>query len=161
MRQGEVIQCSSPMAVYDRPVTEFVGSFIGNPPMNFLRGRVERTNGHVHVALHEHVLTAPPELAQHAGRDVLIGIRAENIEAEARETPDNLPARTEVVEPLGSHLLVTAAIGDQRLKLLTRTDFPAQPDGPLWLRPEPDKLRWFEVDTGREIGPTPQQRTEA
>ncbi len=161
MRQGEVIQCSSPMAVYDRPATEFVGSFIGNPPMNFLRGRVERTNGHVHVALHEHVLTAPPELAQHAGRDVLIGIRAENIEAEARETPDNLPARTEVVEPLGSHLLVTAAIGDQRLKLLTRTDFPAQPDGPLWLRPEPDKLRWFEVDTGREIGPTQQQRTEA
>jgi multiple sugar transport system substrate-binding protein len=34
---GEVVQCDTPMEVYDRPRTRFVGEFIGTPPMNFLR----------------------------------------------------------------------------------------------------------------------------
>jgi len=155
MRSGEVVQCAPPMYVYDRPATDFVGGFIGNPPMNFLRGRVERSNGTSHVVLGDHTLDAPPTLAQAGGQDVIIGIRAENIEASARPSPDALPAQTEVVEPVGSHLLVTALIGEQRLKLLTRTDFPAQTDTPLWIKPEPDKLRWFDAKTGREIGAAP------
>jgi multiple sugar transport system ATP-binding protein len=152
MRSGEIVQCAPPMQVYDRPATDFVGGFIGNPPMNFLRGTVARHNGAAQVALGEHMLDAPAALAQAAGRDVLIGIRAENIEASAEPAPDTLPARAEVVEPVGSHLLVTALVADQRLKLLTRTDFPAASDSPLWVRPEPAKLRWFDAKTGQEIG---------
>ncbi len=151
MRQGEIVQCAPPMEVYDRPATEFVGSFIGNPPMNFLRGRLERQNGRVQVAFGEHALHAPPALAEHAGRDVLIGIRAENIEAVTQPAPEALPARAEVVEPLGSHLLVTATLGDQLVKLLTRTDFPAQPQQPIYLRPEADKLRWYDMETKQEL----------
>jgi len=143
------------MYVYDRPATDFVGGFIGNPPMNFLRGRLERSNGTSQVALGDHKLDAPLMLTQAGGQDVIIGIRAENIEASARPTPDALLARTEVVEPVGSHLLVTALIGEQRLKLLTRTDFPAKMDAPLWIRPEPDKLRWFDAKTGQEIAGAP------
>jgi len=94
---------------------------------------------------------APSTLTQAGGQDVIIGIRAENIEASAQPAADALPARTEVVEPVGSHLLITALVGDQRLKLLTRTDFPAASDAPLWIRPEPDKLRWFDAKTGQEI----------
>jgi multiple sugar transport system ATP-binding protein len=151
MRAGEIIQCAPPMYVYDRPATDFVGGFIGNPPMNFLRGRVERSNGTAQVAFGDHKLDAPTTLTQAGGQDVIIGIRAENIEASAQPAADALPARTEVVEPVGSHLLITALIGDQRLKLLTRTDFPAASDAPLWIRPEPDKLRWFDAKTGQEI----------
>ncbi|CAA9569472.1 MAG: Glycerol-3-phosphate ABC transporter, ATP-binding protein UgpC [uncultured Thermomicrobiales bacterium] len=151
MREGRVVQHGTPMAVYDRPATSFVGSFIGSPPMNFLRGRVEGQNGDLRVRLGEHALAAPAALAGHAGREVLLGIRAENIEAETTVVPDAISARTEVVEPLGSHLLLTAVVGDQRLKLQTRTDFPAAPDAPLWLRPEPDKLRWYDPETSQEI----------
>ncbi len=154
MRDGVIVQVDAPMAVYDRPVTQFVGGFIGNPPMNFLRGRLHRENGHVEVALGGHRLAAPATLREAGSGEVVVGIRAENIEAEAVAAPDTLPARTEVVEPAGSHLLVTAVVGDQRLKLLTRADFPAQEDGPIWLRPEADKLRWFDPETGAEIGPS-------
>src|ERR687887_552322 len=42
MREARIVQVADPMVVYDRPATEFVGSFIGSPPMNFLRGSVQR-----------------------------------------------------------------------------------------------------------------------
>ena len=58
---------------------------------------------------------------------MLLGIRAENIEARA-EAPasgdDALAGEVLVVEPLGSHLLLTALVDGQRLKVLTRNDFP-------------------------------------
>ena len=161
MREGRIVQCDTPTRVYDRPVSQFVGSFIGTPPMNFLHGRLERQDGRVEVVLGEHRLQAPPTLSGQLGQDVLLGIRAENIEVSHEPAAGVLPARTEVVEPLGSHKLITARVGDQLVKLQTRTDFPAETDQPLWIRPEPDKLRWFEVDTGREIGAAPQQRGEA
>jgi len=153
MREGVIVQVDTPMQVYDRPATQFVGGFIGNPPMNFLKARLQRENGRVRAALGtgDHWLAAPAALANDGAQEVLVGIRAENIEADAQPVPDALPARAEVVEPVGSNLLITALVGEQRLKLLTRTDFPAQTGGPLWLRPEADKLRWFDPETSAEI----------
>ncbi|MGH2532046.1 MAG: ABC transporter ATP-binding protein [Thermomicrobiales bacterium] len=152
MRDGRIVQCGTPMEVYDRPATEFVGGFIGSPPMNFLRGRVDGGNGRTAVDLGDHALPAPGAVQSLTGQEILVGIRAENIEAATEQTDGALPATTEVVEPLGSHLLVTALLGEQRLKLLTRTDFPVQPDDRIWLKPETDKLRWYHPTTGQEVG---------
>ncbi|HMQ33344.1 MAG TPA: ABC transporter ATP-binding protein [Chloroflexaceae bacterium] len=151
MRQGRIVQCAPPMQVYDQPADAFVGGFIGNPPMNFLRARVERHDGQRRLLLGGHPLaTEPPPAAD--GAELTVGIRAESIEASAEPLAGALPATAEVVEPAGSHLLITARVGDQRVKLLTRTDFAVRPDGPIWLRPEPDKLRWFEPASGQTIG---------
>ncbi|MCA1725618.1 MAG: sugar ABC transporter ATP-binding protein, partial [Thermomicrobia bacterium] len=82
---------------------------------------------------------------------VRVGIRAEDIRATLEASPDAIPARAEVVEPVGANLLVTAVVGDQRIKVLTRTDFAVQTGGDLWLQPEWDKLRWFDPQTQKEI----------
>src|ERR671939_174335 len=59
MREGSIVQVAEPMVVYDRPATEFVGSFIGSPPMNFLRGVAHSENGHASVAIGSQQLPAP------------------------------------------------------------------------------------------------------
>ncbi len=150
MRDGVIVQCGSPTEVYSRPNTEFVGGFIGNPPMNFLHGRITGANGSTRVALGDASLPAPAGLVAGDGA-IDVGIRAENIHADIEEFADAIPARAEVIEPTGANLLITALIGEQRLKLLTHTDFPATVGGQLWLRPELDKLRWFDPDTREEI----------
>ena len=155
MRDGVIVQCGTPMEVYSNPATEFVGGFIGNPPMNFLQGTITRENGRARVAVGEHMLDAPAAVAGVTNGSVVVGIRAENIRADLETTPDALPARAEVVEPIGSNLLVTAVIGDQRVKVLTRTDFPVQAGGNIWLQPEWDKLRWFDPETRAEIAVGP------
>lgn len=147
MREGRIIQVDAPMAVYDRPSNEFVGGFIGNPPMNFLRGRVERDGGTIRVMVGEHALPVPAGVRPDTGGDILVGIRAEHVMASERPVAGAIEARTEVVEPLGPQLLVTAIVGDQRIKLLTHPDFVIRPDQPVWLQPDPSKLRWFDAGT--------------
>ncbi|MEO3930311.1 ABC transporter ATP-binding protein [Micromonosporaceae bacterium B7E4] len=41
LREGRVAQVGPPLEVYDSPADEFVGGFLGAPPMNFLPARVE------------------------------------------------------------------------------------------------------------------------
>ena len=160
MREGQIVQVGEPMVVYDRPAEQFVGGFIGNPPMNFLRASVTPENGLARVTLGEQSLVGPAALT-HAGDagastgDVLLGIRAENIEAvseaPAAASDAALEGEVLVVEPLGSHLLLTVLVDGQRVKVLTRNDFPTAPGRPIWLRPETDKIRWHRSADGAAL----------
>ena len=151
MRTGRILQVDRPMTVYDFPATEFVGSFIGNPPMNFLRGAIRGDD----VSIGDQTVRAPAEVAGSGETDVLIGIRAEYIQANHvnGSVADGLAAQVVVVEPLGSHLLITATVGDQLLKVVTRADFEVQPGQTLYLVPEMDKVRWLRSSNGVMIRP--------
>ena len=154
MQQGDIVQVADPMVVYDQPATKFVGGFIGNPPMNLLNGSVTRENGHARVQIGRQSLPAPAGLTDEVNGDVLVGIRAENIQADTDGdgAPGSLAAETLVVEPLGSHLLLTAVVEGQQLKVVTRTDFAVTPGQRIWLRPAADKLRWLRSDDGAAMG---------
>jgi multiple sugar transport system ATP-binding protein len=146
MNKGRIVQVDDPSRVYADPASRFVGAFIGNPPMNFLTAKVRRDGATATLAIADHAVEVPAEGLPDGGGDVLVGIRAENIQAAAEPFEEAVRARTQVVEPLGSHLLVTASVGEQGLKVVTPADFPAHPNRDLWLRFDPAKLRLFPAD---------------
>src|SRR5919198_4905678 len=74
MREARIVQVADPMVVYDRPATEFVGSFIGSPPMNFLRGSVKREDGQARVAIGGQGVGGPPRLGGAGGGGVVVGV---------------------------------------------------------------------------------------
>src|SRR5947209_3925468 len=120
MRDGRIRQVATPMMVYDRPGDLFVAQFIGTPPMNVLRGRM----GDRQVEVEGHVLAVGIQDGFQPGEEITVGVRAENIVVSHERGDDGaLPAEVGVVEPLGSHLLLTLALGAQSLKVATRTDF--------------------------------------
>jgi len=84
---------------------------------------------------------------------VLVGIRAENIETLPAPTKGALQAEVLVVEPLGSHNLITMQLGPEQVKVNTSADFKAQPGQALWLRLNIDKICWIEKATGRAMYP--------
>jgi multiple sugar transport system ATP-binding protein len=151
MRDGRIVQCDAPLRVYEHPVSTFVGGFIGNPPMNFLPATLEVTDGRLLARVGAHAFPAPEELRGLAGRRLLAGIRGENVVTAVGPVPGAVPGRVRVVEPLGSHVLVTVMIEDTEFKVLAQSDFAAPEDAELWLRPVPEKVRWFDPDTEREV----------
>src|SRR5438132_2490070 len=112
MREGRILQCDTPMMVYDRPADVFVAQFIGSPPMNVLRGRM----GERAVEIEGRTLALAKQDGYASGEEVAVGVRAENIEVSRERADGTLAAEVSVVEPLGSHLLVTLTLGNQQLK---------------------------------------------
>ena len=137
MRDGRLLQVDTPMMVYEHPGDVFVAQFIGTPPMNVLRARM----GEREVDVEGHALPIGVQDGYRPGEDVAVGVRAEKIEVSHERADGALPAEVAVVEPLGSHLLLTLALGSQVIKVATRTDFQVKPHDQVWLRPEQGSLR--------------------
>jgi multiple sugar transport system ATP-binding protein len=147
MKAGRIVQVDSPLAVYDHPADTYVGGFIGTPPMNFLEATVE--DGRVRVSGGEFPLPHPvPELE---GRELLLGIRAETITVEDEPREDSIQATVVVLEPLGSHNLLTVSSGDDMLKVATPPNVFRPADADVWLRLEPERIRWMDRGTGDAI----------
>jgi multiple sugar transport system ATP-binding protein len=121
MRKGELQQVDDPQTLYDRPVNLFVGGFIGSPAMNMLEATIERQNGGIAarigdqtISLGAETLDQRPALKAYEGKDVIIGIRPEDLEDAALETDApadrRLEGRLELREALGSEIMAHFAI---------------------------------------------------
>ncbi len=150
MKDGVIQQIDQPTTVYDLPSNQFVGGFIGNPPMNFMNGKVEKEDAGVKVVIGQTALTPPadiqPKLAQQD--DVIVGIRAENMETLREPSAETIPVLVHVVEPLGSQNLLTVKIGDDFVKVATHPDFQVQADDRVYLRFPGNKIRWIDRESG-------------
>ncbi|MCB9134499.1 MAG: ABC transporter ATP-binding protein [Anaerolineales bacterium] len=157
MKDGIIQQCDHPSTVYDRPANEFVGGFIGNPPMNFMQGQVQRENGQTRVNVGGFHITpaAPlqPLLQPYDGKAITLGIRAENMETLNHPVDDALPVQVLVVEPLGSQNLLTVEIGTDIVKVSTHPTFQVFPEDQVWLRFPAEKIRWVDRETNRVLYP--------
>jgi len=115
MRKAELQQVAPPQELYDRPVNMFVAGFIGSPAMNMLEAKIDRLDGQLvvtfgssTVVLNDAKLAKHAPLASFVGREVVLGIRPEDLEDAALSDGDRprLVARVTLREALGSEVLV-------------------------------------------------------
>jgi len=117
MRKGELQQAAEPQELYDHPVNLFVAGFIGSPAMNLLEATLHRDDGAMKVvagsqeiALSRETLDQRPELQAYDGREVVLGIRPEDLEDRklAGETAHGgmLEGKVTLREALGSEIMV-------------------------------------------------------
>jgi multiple sugar transport system ATP-binding protein len=147
MRDGKIAQIGSPLQVYDRPDERFVGGFLGAPPMNFFPALVRLNGVQPELVVGENVLPAPEFMKAYADRQVLVGVRAENIQVATEETAGWSAATVEVVEPTGASVLLTVRLHEHQLKVQASPGFPARPEATIWLRSAPELLRFYDPQT--------------
>ena len=116
MRSGLLQQIDGPQVLYERPRNLFVAEFIGSPAMNLVQADVARVDGVLWVRFGEHRLRLTestrerhPGLDRYEGRQLVLGIRPEDMEdASLRETPDGerLSIVCDIREDMGSEVYV-------------------------------------------------------
>src|SRR5499425_3260663 len=117
MRDGVVQQVGEPLELYNAPVNRFVAGFLGSPGMNFAVVRVSGEKDALRAHKPGFGIEVPPELAPrlapYVERDVTIGIRPEDLHLANGSDAAGLcfDAAVEVVEPLGSEILLNLTAG--------------------------------------------------
>ena len=128
MNQGKVVQIGRPLDVYRNPADTFVARFLGNPPMNLLRGRIEQSDDRIVALLGGGNIRLPMRtasaLGHHAGDEVIVGVRPEDVyESVPPGDParfERVPARVDAVEPLGAETLLMASLDGSGAELIAR-----------------------------------------
>jgi multiple sugar transport system ATP-binding protein len=124
MRDGIIMQVADPLTLYLRPENLFVAGFIGSPPMNLLKGKVQKRNGSLVFSegAEKNDLTFPLDgnlqalASKYIDKDIVFGIRPENISSELKagsSKPINLTV--EIAEPMGSESIVYMKAGKGNL----------------------------------------------
>ena len=117
LNAGKLEQVGTPLEVYDRPASVFVATFIGTPPMNFLRGTLRDSGGSIQTPIVQLPIPASwrEVAARNVGRDVVLGIRPEHLLDPSRSRPGVETAEVEIVvdlvETLGDEIVVHGTLG--------------------------------------------------
>src|SRR5262249_22182128 len=121
LHKGLIQQVGTPAEVYATPANTFVATFVGSPPMNLIRGRIDSAGGQrlfrgpFELALDS---LAPPRLGEGPAPR---GIRPERAALVGAGEPQALSAAVELVERVGPDSFVLAHLPDGTA-LNTRVD---------------------------------------
>jgi multiple sugar transport system ATP-binding protein len=115
MREGRLQQVDNPQRLYDHPVNLFVAGFIGSPAMNLVHSQLTERDGALYadfgpasLRIPESVLAARPSLRGYAGRQVIAGLRPEDIEDAAFAPSANgssIDVDVSLAEAMGAELI--------------------------------------------------------
>jgi multiple sugar transport system ATP-binding protein len=106
MHKGVIEQIDEPTRIYSKPSSLFVGGFVGSPPMNFLN--LVASGGSLSCEGFSMPLA-------HDG-PVLLGFRGEDVSLV--EASRGVAFEVKVIEPMGSHLLLTGVVNGERIRVV-------------------------------------------
>ncbi len=121
MKEGYIQQVGTPYELYFNPVNMFVAGFIGEPPMNFLRGTVK--DGILEVSEDGNSVDTTIELAsilekqlieKYDGKNVVLGFRPESIALKEEQHCTAINCQVELTELLGDNTNVYVNIGNSK-----------------------------------------------
>ncbi len=115
LRDGVLQQLGSPEDLYDHPANTFIAGFIGSPAMNLMATRLTSVQGRYvvdfgrsRIPVSPAALRRRPKLAAYADREIVLGVRPEDIVDgdEARESTGRFRVTVQRTESLGSERII-------------------------------------------------------
>jgi multiple sugar transport system ATP-binding protein len=151
--------------VYDNPANLFVAGFIGSPSMNFIPCRLSEQGGRVGAELEtgngkSSFLPLPhskADLREWLGRELILGIRPEQIAAGFHEQESNpqihpLDCQVQVLEPTGPDTLVFVRINDREVTCRVSPKAARAAGESMRLMVDMSKALLFDPDSEQRIG---------
>lgn len=161
MNKGILQQLDTPQMLYDHPANQFVAGFIGSPAMNFFPSHLRRDDGALFVDTNNFAVRVPENRAEklmsHAGKEVVFGIRPENI-----HTPEFIPAgihaemietKVDVSELMGNEIFLYLLSGDNSFVARVDPRTKVKVGEPVQMAINMDNFHLFDPTADKENPP--------
>ena len=152
LNQGQVEQVGSPRAVYEKPDSMFVASFLGHYPMNFIAAKLDHARDR--LVLCTGVEWPMPQLAASTMlSDVVVGIRPEHLRLDSTHNLNGFSAIVNCIDDMGSDKLVRVITdkADVSISIRVAGDLLVQ-DGQCFVHADRDRAIVFCSLSGKRLG---------
>jgi len=155
MKDGVIMQIGTPLEVYNKPKNIFVAGFIGSPAMNFFDVRVTERDGALSVEAENFKMAVPNSLRNRylktKNQEAVLGIRPQDIyDKEIKGSfpgGEPLHATVEVVEPVGSEVILLTTCGSAQLTAVVDPQTRAKPHAEMEFVVDMSKIHLFDKNT--------------
>jgi multiple sugar transport system ATP-binding protein len=157
MKDGWIQQVGEPMELYGRPANKFVAGFIGSPAMNFIDVGINEVNGAIVAEAPGLRLSVSPAkaatLRPYKGQQIALGVRPEDVHVAGGGDPAHysFDAAVEVVEPLGSEILLDVRVGRGTIVARVEPSVRVKIHETVKLAVNADKLHFFDAKTEQAV----------
>jgi multiple sugar transport system ATP-binding protein len=160
MRNSRLMQCASPMTIFNYPANKFTAGFIGSPAMNMFEAQIVDFEDGAGVAIGNIIVRLPKErseaLVSEVGRKVTAGIRPQQIyhfkDSHGRRHSDTeVFSNIQLVEPLGDRIMVTAHFHGQDFIFFVISDKVPSPGDEIGAVIDGRHVHLFDKDGGERI----------
>ena len=160
MKDGVIQQVDTPANLYTKPDNVFVAGFIGSPQMNFVTATLSKENGNVYASFGDNKIMIPngkvtPELEGYVGKEVIVGIRPEDIhddEAFISSRPEAVcTAHVEVTEMMGAETYLYLELAGEQFTARVNQRSTAKIGDTIKVAFETNKIHIFDKDTEMAI----------
>jgi len=155
MRDGVLQQLDTPETLYDNPANIFVAGFIGSPAMNFFDVSVEGAGDGVYLNHESFRIEVPArmrnEVGQYRDREVVLGMRPEDVDVitDVEERAANI--KVDVVEPLGNENVLYLLAGDNPFVARVAPECRVSPGQSVAVSFDLDKVHVFDKETEKTV----------
>jgi multiple sugar transport system ATP-binding protein len=153
MKDGWIQQVGEPLELYGRPANKFVAGFIGSPSMNFVDVKVAEAGGALWAETQGLRVKVPSahasRLMAYKGQQVTLGVRPEDLHPATGSDPTEyvFDAVVDVVEPLGSEVLLDVRVGNNTIVARVEPTTRVKVHETTRLALTPDRAHFFDLKT--------------
>ncbi len=120
LNKGKVQQCGAPLDLYNTPVNTFVAGFIGNPSMNFFRGKLEIADGKKIFRCADAIMDFTDASTPQNSCECILGVRPEAFRVplpsdELNHSKVDLRAQVVIAEPHGHETHLVASVAEAQI----------------------------------------------
>ena len=161
INKGKLVQVGVPLQVYREPADTFVAKFLGNPPMNLFKARLEASGNGVTARFGNNILPLPAmdttTLTAYIDRTVIFGIRPEDLgesqSQKQQDQPNSFMARVAVVEALGAETLLILEIEgvEDMVRARLDRDSTARLGDEICIEADVNRVHLFDPDSSLAI----------
>jgi len=153
MNLGEIQQIGTIDELWNHPTNKFVAGFLGEPAMNFIEGRVEKSQevsipsgeGRTSFRFNGKVEE------KYVGHEVIVGVRPQRIELSFNRKENTVPSLIEVIEPLGETKILTVKLDETEVKVVVPREVETGVGKTVWLKFRPEDIHIFDKDTEKSL----------
>ncbi len=127
IKDGRLQQVGTPLDIYEKPANLFVAKFVGEPPINLIKGEVVDVGGKLYFVAGGLKVPIPDEMVEalrgYVGKEVILGIRPTDIYVSKAPVEDAVSigkGRIETVEFLGFAPFAVVNIGGVEIRVSHR-----------------------------------------
>lgn len=157
MNDGTLQQIGAPREVFEQPVNLFVAGFIGEPPMNFIDGKVLTEDDAFYFAPKDSKIRIPLPVQQDSLRgrniasEIVFGIRPHHLSLGREGDLPNFNARVEGYESLGEEGVLEVDVCGIPLIVLTEPDLHIKGGDEVLVSLDVSAVLLFDKESGRSL----------
>ncbi len=157
MNFGRIQQVGTPLDIYYNPRNEFVGGFIGEPPMNFTIIFLVQDGEDYYIHSPSMRFKLDDQCKARffeytGGRKLKLGVRPEDVLVSLTPTANSFPMEVDFVEPQGDRTIITLKLeGDEFLLAQVLGDLRPTIGESVHIEFDQRHIHFFDVDSGINV----------